>query len=829
MKFSRRALLMILLLALCFAALTGGTVAWFTGEVTSTGNIIATGTLDVGLYWAEEYAGQQTAWQDAAEGAVFDTGHWEPGHTQRRYIKVANEGDLALGWQLQIVPQQTAADAADLAQVLDVYVLPAEEAAALSRQQLPEGHEPVGTLAGLMQAEDGIARGILLPENGGSGNGELDPAHRDMASVGAKAYCIVLHMQESAGNEYQGKSAGGGFAVRLKANQYTYEKDAFGNDYDAAAGEGDGTITVIRTRRILPDAVRDLPEGALAAAPGVVFSTAPYAYTDTGLFAGKHITRIGIPVKAVKALDGNQTFTLSVVKTTPGAYSYVSKHKLTLPREQLGDFTTVNKWIYVDVDLQLAADETLAFGMPDDTVTWGYAKTANSAYSFRSATGNWTSPIKESILFDVYATETLTFTRTEQGLASVSREQVLPKVLSDFPESAIASGNDVEFSNPPYSYLNQSLFKGKRITRIGIPVKRVQALDENQTFTLSVIKTGSGNYQYVSQHTLKMPLEQLGGSTTVNKWIYLDVDIALAEDETLAFGGKDDTVIWAWKRNFADAAYSFRDAGGGSTKGIFFDITAETVLTYSDYLAQQKAEEEKLQAEQEQQRLDALLQNKLAGKGLSVLGDSISTFSGWSNNTKYNATIGSNAVYYTGSRDGFAAVNETWWMQSLTRSGMELVVNNSWSGDEVTDRGISRSLQLHNNEARQPDIIAVYLGINDFRRGKTEAVFGDAYDRMIAGLKAKYADADVYLFTLLYTTNMEKSYWKPAEVVKYNRIIAQTAEKYGCTLVDIYTGTGITPDNLSTYMGDKTLHPNYAGMDLITQCFVEALRANYLQ
>ena len=50
----------------------------------------------------------------------------------------------------------------------------------------------------------------------------------------------------------------------------------------------------------------------------------------------------------------------------------------------------------------------------------------------------------------------------------------------------------------------------------------------------------------------------------------------------------------------------------------------------------------------------------------------------------------------------------------------------------------------------------------------------------------------------------------------------------GCTLVDIYTDIGITPENLATYMGDRILHPNYAGMDLITQCFIEALRKNYL-
>jgi hypothetical protein len=30
-------------------------------------------------------------------------------------------------------------------------------------------------------------------------------------------------------------------------------------------------------------------------------------------------------------------------------------------------------------------------------------------------------------------------------------------------------------------------------------------------------------------------------------------------------------------------------------------------------------------------------------------------------------------------------------------------------------------------------------------------------------------------------------------------------------------------------MGDKALHPNYAGMDRITDCFMTALRANYVK
>ena len=587
-------------------------------------------------------------------------------------------------------------------------------------------------------------------------------------------------------------------------------------------------ITVTRQAAVLPGVKDVLPEGALASAPGVVFNTSPYAYTNKNLFAGKHITKIGIPVKTVQALDGEQTFTLSVVKTTADAYEYVSQNVLKLPVEQLGSFTTVNKWIYVDVDLQLKEDETLAFGMPTDTVSWGYSSSKLNPYLFRSANTNWSTANTASILFDVYATETLEFQETEFGMAAVTEAAVLPNVLNDFPQSAIAGGNPVEFTNPPYCYQDLTRFAGKRITRLGIPVKSVAALDDKQLFTLSVIKAASGNYQYVKEIPIYLPLEQLGSSTTVNQWIYVDLDLQLKEDETLTFGGKNDTVIWAWKSGYADNTYAFRDAKGGTTKGIFFDITAVSVLTYEDYQKQLQEEQERLEAEQAQAKLDAALKEKLAGKGISILGDSISTFQNWSNNTGYNSTIGSNAVYYNGSRDGFAAVNETWWMQTITRAGLELVVNNAWSGDRVVDRGIARSQQLHNNAGKNPDIIAVYLGINDFRTKVTAETFAAKYDEMIAGMMETYSSADVYLFTLLYTTNVNSGV-DPAQVTEFNEVIAATAEKYGCTLVDLYNGTGITPENLATYMGDKVLHPNYAGMDRITQCFMDALCGNYLK
>ena len=233
--------------------------------------------------------------------------------------------------------------------------------------------------------------------------------------------------------------------------------------------------------------------------------------------------------------------------------------------------------------------------------------------------------------------------------------------------------------------------------------------------------------------------------------------------------------------------------------------------------------------DEEKNERNAKLAEVLKGKRISFIGDSISTFEGYSNNVKYNPTIGSNAVYYNGTRKGFADANETWWLQTVQATGMELCVNNSWSGDRVTKRGIERAKQLHNAAGAKPDVIVVYLGINDFRGGITESAFKTAYDKMIGGMKETYPEADVYLCTLVYTSNVSNPTVRPKNVEKFNAAIADLAAKYGAGVVDLYNGTGITWKTVKDHMADGTLHPNYKGMDAITECVLSALAENYVK
>ena len=212
---TKRALLMsVLSLLLCVSMLVGTTFAWFTDSVTSANNIIKSGNLDVEMYWADGTKAVPTedaGWTDASTGAIFNYDLWEPGYTMVRHIKIANEGSLALKYHVSIVAN---GEVSDLSDVIDVYYLdPADQIA--SRTDLTDVNK-LGTLTEVLA-------GMATSANGALSAGESD------------TITIALKMQESAGNEYQNKSIGTDFAVKLFATQYTAELDSFDELYDEKA------------------------------------------------------------------------------------------------------------------------------------------------------------------------------------------------------------------------------------------------------------------------------------------------------------------------------------------------------------------------------------------------------------------------------------------------------------------------------------------------------------------------------------------------------------------------------------------------------------------
>ena len=213
LKTTKRALLSsVVALLVCFTMLLGTTFAWFTDSVTSAGNIIQTGTLDVEMHWADGKTDPaNTTWTDASTGAIFNNDKWEPGYVEVRHIKISNVGTLALKYQLHIYAN---GDVSDLADVIDVYFV--DPAVQVADRTALDGIEPVGTLSEVLAGMPGNASGDLKAE-------EVD------------TITLALKMRENAGNEYQNKAIGSDFTIQLLATQLTAESDSFDDQYDANA------------------------------------------------------------------------------------------------------------------------------------------------------------------------------------------------------------------------------------------------------------------------------------------------------------------------------------------------------------------------------------------------------------------------------------------------------------------------------------------------------------------------------------------------------------------------------------------------------------------
>lgn len=222
-------------------------------------------------------------------------------------------------------------------------------------------------------------------------------------------------------------------------------------------------------------------------------------------------------------------------------------------------------------------------------------------------------------------------------------------------------------------------------------------------------------------------------------------------------------------------------------------------------------------------------QPDLTNKTISFLGDSITTYEGYSNDcTNTNSTICENRIYYKGYNH-IQDVNDTWWKQTVNNTGLNLLVNNSFSGDRVVLKGQIRNQQLHDDTGEiiiNPDIIVVYLGINDFIKNVPTDEFGLAYETMIVTMKSTYPNADIFLLNLLPNTTTLRP---ESELIEYNKYISFVADKFNATLVDINTQSEINIGTCNTHMADiKCLHPNKDGMTAMANIVTTSIINKYI-
>ena len=191
---------------LCVTMLIGTTFAWFTDTATGGGNIIKSGILNINLGIKTKADADYVSVKDDPTKKAFDYDKWEPGYTEWVNAKVYTTGNLALKYTMKLVADGTVSDLAD---VIDVYYKPAEVELPATRPADLEaaGLTKIGTLA------DAISGTVVI-------NDILIPEAENAADVNTADFAtIALHMQESAGNEYQNKEIGASFAFQILATQ----------------------------------------------------------------------------------------------------------------------------------------------------------------------------------------------------------------------------------------------------------------------------------------------------------------------------------------------------------------------------------------------------------------------------------------------------------------------------------------------------------------------------------------------------------------------------------------------------------------------------------
>ena len=231
---TKRALLTsVLALVLSLAMLAGTTFAWFTDTASTGVNRIVSGNLDVGLqYWGVGENGQKT-WLTAENSEeLFDKNAlWEPGYTQIVYLKVKNNGNLALTYAMQITPVH---------ETVGVNV-DGEEFKLSDYIQFGWATftvDGVGAPVALDReaAQTGVGEGAQL------GKTLHRQAEQPMEAGAEELVALVAWMPENVGNEANYSTVQPTIELSLKvlATQAAVESDSFNNTYDEDAVDDEG-------------------------------------------------------------------------------------------------------------------------------------------------------------------------------------------------------------------------------------------------------------------------------------------------------------------------------------------------------------------------------------------------------------------------------------------------------------------------------------------------------------------------------------------------------------------------------------------------------------
>lgn len=220
---------------------------------------------------------------------------------------------------------------------------------------------------------------------------------------------------------------------------------------------------------------------------------------------------------------------------------------------------------------------------------------------------------------------------------------------------------------------------------------------------------------------------------------------------------------------------------------------------------------------QPETRKDLMYRSGGNKKIVSVMGDSIATFQGYSSWMNYY-------YFYT---EKYMSVNDTWWMKYIRNHGMKLGVCESlgssrvaWDGREVTsylgpDKCMASDFRIKNlGNNGTPDVILFFGGTNDIGYSqvgsfnpskKGTATFANAYNTAILKMKQYYPSAQIICLTPYY-----QIYSADSKVDQYANVVKKVCDYYGLQCVDLRkSGMNISEDMCTP----DYLHVNEKGHD----------------
>lgn len=177
-------------LLMCLSMFLGTTMAWFTDTVSSGGNLIQTGVLNVDVYYNSQSLKKTPGLK------VFNDAQWKPGEVVIRTLTIKNEGTLDIMYQLGL---QKEAGSDSVASEFYVYYKPLDGPTTVSAASvdLTDGWTKAGTLADVFNGTPVVT-------------GKLSQAQ-------TVHYAVAIQMRGNANADAQGKTIQ--MAVRLNAYQ----------------------------------------------------------------------------------------------------------------------------------------------------------------------------------------------------------------------------------------------------------------------------------------------------------------------------------------------------------------------------------------------------------------------------------------------------------------------------------------------------------------------------------------------------------------------------------------------------------------------------------